>query len=93
MGLLGRFVLYCFNCKWTAVFTLVTKPQHARAWKPAPFWYVRFPVYPRASRLRRNYAEKNIIVIGYMTDAEEGAVIINKGGNRHKLVAQGWQHA
>lgn len=36
---------------------------------------------------------ENISVIGYITDAEEGAVIMTKGGNRHKLVAQGWQHA
>ena len=35
---------------------------------------------------------ENISVIGYITDAEDGAVIITKGGNRHKLVAQGWQH-
>jgi len=33
---------------------------------------------------------EQISVIGYMTDAEEGAQIITKGGNTHKLTAQGW---
>ena len=32
-----------------------------------------------------------ISVIGYMTEPEEGATIITKGGNKHKLTAQGWQ--
>jgi thiamine-monophosphate kinase len=36
---------------------------------------------------------ENISVIGYITEPEAGAVIITRGGNRHKLVAQGWQHA
>ena len=34
----------------------------------------------------------NISVIGYMTDAEEGKHILTKGGNKHELVAQGWNH-
>jgi thiamine-monophosphate kinase len=29
-------------------------------------------------------------VIGYMTDISEGAHILTKGGNKFKLVAQGW---
>lgn len=33
---------------------------------------------------------EKISVIGYMTDAAEGAHIITKKGNRHKLTAQGW---
>jgi len=33
---------------------------------------------------------EGISVIGYMTDASEGACIITKGGNKHKLTAQGW---
>ncbi len=33
---------------------------------------------------------EQISVIGYMTDAEEGANIITKGGNRHPVTAQGW---
>ncbi len=33
---------------------------------------------------------ENISVVGYMTDPEEGTHIITKGGNTHKLVAQGW---
>ncbi|XVJ67388.1 MAG: thiamine-phosphate kinase [Lacibacter sp.] len=31
-----------------------------------------------------------ISVIGYITDAKEGATIITRGGNKHQLVAQGW---
>jgi thiamine-monophosphate kinase len=34
---------------------------------------------------------EQISVIGYMTPIEEGAVIETKGGNTHKLTAQGWQ--
>ena len=33
-----------------------------------------------------------ISIIGYMTDAEEGKNIITRGGNKHELVAQGWNH-
>jgi thiamine-monophosphate kinase len=33
---------------------------------------------------------ENISVVGYITEAEEGSHIITKGGNRHKLTAQGW---
>lgn len=33
---------------------------------------------------------EQISVIGYITNAEEGATIITKGGNTHKLTAQGW---
>ncbi|MFZ4058865.1 MAG: thiamine-phosphate kinase [Ferruginibacter sp.] len=33
-----------------------------------------------------------ISVIGYMTEAEEGTHIITRGGNKHALVAQGWNH-
>lgn len=33
-----------------------------------------------------------ISVIGYMTAAEEGMHILTKGGNKHALVAQGWNH-
>lgn len=32
-----------------------------------------------------------ISVVGYMTTAEEGARITTRGGNTHKLTAQGWQ--
>lgn len=35
---------------------------------------------------------EQISVIGYMTDLEEGAHILTRGGNKHKLVAQGWNH-
>ena len=33
---------------------------------------------------------EQISVIGYMTDAAEGANLLTKGGNKHKLIAQGW---
>jgi len=33
-----------------------------------------------------------ISVVGYMTTADEGHHIITRGGNKHELVAQGWNH-
>ncbi|HZZ76649.1 MAG TPA: thiamine-phosphate kinase [Puia sp.] len=33
---------------------------------------------------------ENISVIGYMTDPEEGAKILTKGGNKFDITAQGW---
>jgi thiamine-monophosphate kinase len=33
-----------------------------------------------------------ISVVGYMTTSDEGKHIITKGGNKHELVAQGWNH-
>ncbi len=33
---------------------------------------------------------EQISVIGYITDKEEGSHILTKGGNKHKLTAQGW---
>ncbi len=33
---------------------------------------------------------QGISVIGYITEAKEEATIITRGGNKHKLVAQGW---
>ena len=35
---------------------------------------------------------EEISVIGYMTPVEERSVIITKGGGKHPLTAQGWQH-
>lgn len=35
---------------------------------------------------------EQISVIGYMTEPEEGTHILTRGGNKHKLVAQGWNH-
>jgi thiamine-monophosphate kinase len=34
----------------------------------------------------------SISIIGYMTDASEGKHLITRGGNKHELVAQGWNH-
>ena len=33
-----------------------------------------------------------ISIVGYMTAPEEGKHIITRGGNKHELVAQGWNH-
>ncbi len=33
---------------------------------------------------------EQISVIGYVTEAAEGAHMLSKGGNKHKLIAQGW---
>lgn len=35
---------------------------------------------------------EEISVIGYMTESEEGALILTKGGGKHVLTAQGWNH-
>lgn len=36
--------------------------------------------------------QEEIGVVGYMTAPEEGSHIITKGGNKHALIAQGWNH-
>lgn len=33
---------------------------------------------------------QGISVIGYITEEKEGATILTRGGNKHKLIAQGW---
>ncbi|MDR3678654.1 MAG: thiamine-phosphate kinase [Flavipsychrobacter sp.] len=33
---------------------------------------------------------EQISVVGYMTDKAEGAMLLTRSGNKHKLVAQGW---
>lgn len=33
-----------------------------------------------------------VSIIGYITPPEEGKYIITRGGNKHELVAQGWNH-
>ena len=35
---------------------------------------------------------EQISVIGYMTDADQGANILTKAGGKHKITAQGWNH-
>ena len=35
---------------------------------------------------------ENISVIGYMTEAADGAHIVTKSGNKHVITAQGWNH-
>jgi thiamine-monophosphate kinase len=35
---------------------------------------------------------EQISVVGYMTEPEQGAHIITKGGNKHAITAQGWNH-
>ena len=34
----------------------------------------------------------SISIIGYMTDAAEGTNLLTRSGNKHPLVAQGWNH-
>ena len=33
-----------------------------------------------------------VSIIGYMTEPAEGKTLITRGGNKHALVAQGWNH-
>lgn len=33
---------------------------------------------------------EDISIIGHITEKEEGAILVTKGGNRHRLTAQGW---
>jgi thiamine-monophosphate kinase len=35
---------------------------------------------------------EEISVVGYMTDPEHGAMITTKGGSKHMITAQGWNH-
>lgn len=35
---------------------------------------------------------EQISVVGYMTEPEAGAIIFTKGGSRHAITAQGWNH-
>lgn len=35
---------------------------------------------------------EQISVIGYMTEPEQGSTIITKGGGKHPITAQGWNH-
>jgi len=35
---------------------------------------------------------EQISVVGYMTEPEQGAHIITKGGSKHVITAQGWNH-
>jgi thiamine-monophosphate kinase len=35
---------------------------------------------------------EQISVIGYMTDAEQGAQLFTKGGSKYPITAQGWNH-
>jgi thiamine-monophosphate kinase len=37
-------------------------------------------------------ANNGLSIIGYITEAADGKHIITRGGNKHELVAQGWQH-
>lgn len=37
-------------------------------------------------------ANNGLSIIGYITDPAEGKIIITRGGNKHELVAQGWNH-
>lgn len=34
----------------------------------------------------------NISIIGYISEASEGTILVTRAGNKHALVAQGWNH-
>ena len=36
--------------------------------------------------------DENFSIIGQITEADKGYMLVTKGGNRHKLTAQGWNH-
>ena len=44
----------------------------------------------RPEDLEHTKGSLDITVIGEMTSKDSGAVLLSKGGNKHKLVAQGW---
>ena len=35
---------------------------------------------------------ENISVVGYMTEADQGSILITKSGTKHAITAQGWKH-
>jgi len=35
---------------------------------------------------------EQISVVGYMTEHDQGTIIITKGGSKHTIIAQGWTH-
>ena len=37
-------------------------------------------------------ANNGLSIIGYITEASQGKTFITRGGNKHALVAQGWNH-
>jgi thiamine-monophosphate kinase len=37
-------------------------------------------------------ANNGLSIIGYITEASEGKNLITRGGNKHALIAQGWNH-
>jgi thiamine-monophosphate kinase len=37
-------------------------------------------------------ANNGLSIIGYITEASEGKNLITRGGNKHELIAQGWNH-
>ncbi len=41
---------------------------------------------------KKKKANPGISIIGYMTESAEGKKLITRGGNKHELVAQGWNH-
>ena len=49
----------------------------------------KFEIDPTACALSGG---EEISVVGYMTEPEQGAHIITKGGGRHAITAQGWNH-
>lgn len=44
------------------------------------------------SEYKKLVLNEEISVVGYMTEPGEGSHIITKGGSRHEITAQGWNH-
>lgn len=49
-----------------------------------------FTIHP--SQYDKLLLNEQVSVIGYMTEAEQGAHILTKGGSKHAITAQGWNH-
>ncbi len=46
----------------------------------------------RQSDYEKISVNAEISVVGYMTEAEQASYLITKGGNKHPIIAQGWNH-
>ena len=44
------------------------------------------------SSVKKIKSNPSISIIGYISEEKEGCHLITRGGNRHALIAQGWNH-
>jgi len=51
---------------------------------------VKIPEFFDYDKIKSN---PSVSVIGYITEQSEGKHLITRGGNKHELIAQGWNHA